>query len=1048
MWTPKRIILLVGWSTFFLCFYFGSSYLLGGIDGLPPLPDRFKPVLFGPPTAVVRPPEPRANARLRLAFGDNSPEVKQRKFKLEVEPRGIVVAAEEVTIESDGRVKFVPFSVAVFSKEKPGEKGENSFPDITTVQSDIAYLTFDKPLRSITDWGSRKITGGQLVCDPDKKNNIKIINNRGTSESADDVSLETMGTLEYDEARHHVWTKELVHILDLRSKPRPTTIDGTGADLYLLGEQPKEAVAAHKQKSQTVSGVDRVELRSNVRMNLWVDAHSGLLGPAHEDPKKGPGKPVVAAAPSAKTAAEPAESAKVLIETDGPFVYDFQSDRAVFNISKIEGPRPNLVTVDRYDEKTKMSDQLKSDLLEIQFSRRTGPAAPNAGSAADKLEIESVRATGKHVVLTSDAEVLEAHGNEFTYNSKTLKSVLKGQPFMDAMKDGNHICAPELEMVNVKGKEQATAIGEGTMNFMGTAGAKKLQEARWKKRLTYVKEGDKALLTLDGDAVFIDPEHEQELRGQTLKVQLAPPEGGNNGAADAAQKQPKPVQVDAIGDVTAHSPDLHMAASQRLVLVFEDVKPGVLPPPAGANQPKVGLPGSKPADPVANPQAGAAGANKGAPAAAAAEAEKKARPIDLKATIVRAHVLREGQRNELQDVYCQGNVRVLQAPEKPGENGVDIRGDTLNLVHAVEGDKLTVIGNSAQVQMDELFILGPEINMDQSRNEVDVKGMGVMRMLSKQSFDGTELDKKTELRIEWAGRMFFDGTQASFFRDVRATQDTGRMSCEQLEVTLDKHVSLKDGAKGQQPAVEKLVCNTKVGVEDTKREGTKIVELKRISAQELTMDNDNLTKERTVRASGAGSVRMFQLSSKQDAFDGPPKPANAKQQPTNAPNKSAAADDKEFKLTMIWYDGRMWANNSKGIVKFYDHVYLVQLPTENPELIIGNGNLPPGAMTLQADRLELHEEKHADKTTSQELRAYDKVRVEGQNYTATCDVLKYDTSKEQIILEASIPGTYAKLFHWKYAGAKPDMTEARKIIYNRATGNFQAEGMRSSTVSQ
>ena len=78
-------------------------------------------------------------------------------------------------------------------------------------------------------------------------------------------------------------------------------------------------------------------------------------------------------------------------------------------------------------------------------------------------------------------------------------------------------------------------------------------------------------------------------------------------------------------------------------------------------------------------------------------------------------------------------------------------------------------------------------------------------------------------------------------------------------MTLDNHVSLKEGAKGEQPAVEKLVCHTKVGVEDTKREGTKIVELKRISAQELIMDNDNQTKERTVRASGAGSVRMFQL---------------------------------------------------------------------------------------------------------------------------------------------------------------------------------------------
>jgi hypothetical protein len=325
--------------------------------------------------------------------------------------------------------------------------------------------------------------------------------------------------------------------------------------------------------------------------------------------------------------------------------------------------------------------------------------------------------------------------------------------------------------------------------------------------------------------------------------------------------------------------------------------------------------------------------------------------------------------------------------------------------------------------------------------------MGLMRMLSKQSFDGTVLAKPTELRIEWAGRMFFDGTQASFYRDVMATQDSGKMNCEQLEVTLDKHVSLKQGARGEQPAVEKLVCNNKVGVTDAKREGEKVVELKRISAQELIMDNDNHTKERTVRASGPGSVRMFQLANKDDTFGGPSQSTSAKQ-PAPA-NKSARNDGKEFKLTMIWYDGRLWANNSKGIARFYDRVYLVQLPTEDAELVIPNGSsLPPGGMTLECKRMELREEKHADKTVSQELIAHENVRVTGQNYTATCDVLKYDTSKNQIILEASIPGTYAKIWHAKFPGANPDKTEARQIIYNRKTGEMRASGMRSSTVSQ
>lgn len=1038
MWTPKRIILLVGWFVFFIAAYMGSSFLLGGIDGLPPLPDRLKPVGSEKEGGLVYPNQPEfsADKKLRIAFGPYNQAIKSCKFKLEVEPRGLVLASEDVTIEHgerEGQAKLKPFNVAVFSKDK----GDGKYPEITTVQAKIAYLTFDKPLRNITDMGNRKITGGELIGD------IKIINNRGTEQEADDVSLSTQGPLYYDEARHHIWTKDTVRLLDLRSKPKPTTVDGVGADLYLSAAEPtKGSAAPAKDKNQSISGVDRVELRSNVAMHLWVDSKSGLLGPPHDD-TAAPKNAAKAAPPPVAVAGNKTEvqedSAHVIIMTQGPFAYDFKGDKAVFEISKLAGQLPDLVTVDRSDEKTKMSDQLKCDLLEIQFTKKgnTAPKAAATAAATDKLEIDSVRATGRNVILTSDAQVLEAHGNEFTYNNKTSTSVLKGQPFMYALKDGNEIRAPELQMVNVKGAQQAYAYGEGTMNFWGAAGAKKPQEARWKKSLVYAKEGDKDQLTLTGNAVFLDTEHEQELKADVLKVLLAPTDKGANQAAADAQKKPTPTQVEAIGAVTAKSPDIFIHDADRLILLFKDVEPGVLPPP---NPPPAKAPADgKPAEPVAgNGKPGEIAAVNGKQ-----DPAKKPRPVDLQAKSVQAHVLREGQRNELQEVFCLGAVRVLQAPEKAGENGVDIRGNRLHLTHRPDGDVLEVMGDNAQVQMDQLFILGPEIIMDQTTNDVEVKGRGVMNMLSKQGFDGTVLAKPSEMRVQWEGRMFFDGTQATFYRDVRAAQDTGKMNCEELQVTLDRHVSLKEGAKGEQPAVERLVCHGRVALEDKKMEGNKVVELKKISAPELAVDNDKENKERVVRASGRGAVRMFQLSSKQDAFENPQKQPNPKPIP-GQPSKGAPNNDKEFKLTLIWYEGRMFANNALGIATFYDNVTVVQLPTENWELQLGNDNPPPGSLTLKCERLEVRELKHPDKTTSQEMRAYGKVYVEGDTYSASCDVMKYDTSKEQIIFEATIPGTYARLSHQKYRGAIPDSHEAKKIMYNRQTGDATFEQARAS----
>ena len=52
MWTPKRVLILVGGFALFLVGYAIYSYFLGGIDGLPPLPPEMLPVdgyLAGPP---------------------------------------------------------------------------------------------------------------------------------------------------------------------------------------------------------------------------------------------------------------------------------------------------------------------------------------------------------------------------------------------------------------------------------------------------------------------------------------------------------------------------------------------------------------------------------------------------------------------------------------------------------------------------------------------------------------------------------------------------------------------------------------------------------------------------------------------------------------------------------------------------------------------------------------------------------------------------------------------------------------------------------------
>ena len=67
------------------------------------------------------------------------------RIKLQVQKKGLVIAAAEASFkEPDGRVKLTDFSVALF-KDYPDGKLRDSIPEINTIQSDTAFLSFDEP---------------------------------------------------------------------------------------------------------------------------------------------------------------------------------------------------------------------------------------------------------------------------------------------------------------------------------------------------------------------------------------------------------------------------------------------------------------------------------------------------------------------------------------------------------------------------------------------------------------------------------------------------------------------------------------------------------------------------------------------------------------------------------------------------------------------------------------------------------------------------------------------------------------------------------------
>jgi hypothetical protein len=298
------------------------------------------------------------------------------------------------------------------------------------------------------------------------------------------------------------------------------------------------------------------------------------------------------------------------------------------------------------------------------------------------------------------------------------------------------------------------------------------------------------------------------------------------------------------------------------------------------------------------------------------------RPIDLSAQSVEAWVLRSESRNTLDRVWCQGRmVQVKQAPANPDEKGVDIVGETLLMQSRPEGNFLTVTGDLAQLRMDKIYIIGLEVNIDQAVNKAWVTGPGAMQMESKTNFQGEPLARPVPMDVNWHKSMLFDGNYAEFHENVQAVQENSHMLCQRLEVHFDRAISLKEGAKGDQPParVQTLVCDHSVDIFEETKEGAKLVKYQNLTCPWVTMialepdDTPPLPAQpqstgaasnngNKVQASGRGTLRIWQAGGLESAE----RPAKPPAKPTDKPAE-------QMKLTYVSFDKSMYANSKKNI---------------------------------------------------------------------------------------------------------------------------------------
>jgi hypothetical protein len=1240
VWTPKRIVMLVGgFALFFVAYAAYSATYFGAIDSLPPLPEAFKRPESKPGGTRRDPPThtrvTKIDLKLEQAFGIGCPEMK-RPIKLDLNAKGMAIVSEESPFEG-GKLKLEPISIALFGKDK----GDGKEIEINTVRARMAYLTFDRPVNSPNEVNGRKIVKMELF------DNIEIVNNRRTSKSRDDdltLYIKT-GPLVYEEPKHLVWTEDNIQLIDRQSKPDPIDVRGKGMEMELLTQTPppaKPGTPPAKNKNESITGVKRIVLKSDVIMHLYAPPGSGVMGARPKPEAARPAKAEIAAN-------QPGPKEHILIQTQGRFQYDFlkEHDLATFDVPAGDAASrlPQDVTVTRYhvpqretDEKGQ-TDELVCQHLVLRLKHRdnaTPQGKPQQGPDSEQsLEVETAHATSipsREVVLKSDSEKMDAHGNDFFYDAVKKQSILKGEPEMWANRDDSILYARELHTREMKpppgspptaeSYQQVIALGPGSIHIgppkfkvtdrsltalrdarapagllarlgavkdrpfadresfskelIRVLGADAFQafeqpllrcaeqrtHAYWKERLLSTKDGSNDLLVLTGAASFVDDDHEQSLQAETLKVWLlgedknkkasprttggatAPARGGAPaGPALGGEGSRKPHHLEATGNVVLRSRELNIHDTSRLVTWWADVPqlpgapkqapetaPGAgshkQPQPASPAMPRPVAPGgpaplsapppaprspavppvaystpapaapapAAPAPTAPAPTAPLSGAvpQLGAPMpspAAPAPNQPPPRPIDLSARNVEAWVLRCEDKNQLDKMWSEGNVHVRQEPAKPDEKAVDIQGDTLQMTAHPDGNELVVNGDLAQLQMDKIYIIGPEVNIDQKKNLAWVHGVGAMQMESATDFQGAQLKKTVPLTVHWNSEMFFNGEYAEFMGGIQAEQENARLACEHLQVFFDKPISLKEANRGDQPVkegnrgepakVRNLLADKNVRVEDTTLDPAtgQLAKYQQIRGTLLQMfalrldeklpdeswprGQDGKPKEyNEVTVSGPGDVRLLQRGSSDPAAPpartaaagpggqvvGTPVSVARGAGPDRKPARENKPQDEQMKMTYVTFLHRMDANSKTNTAKFWGSVRVLHFPCQNPheeidiDAIIGR-ELPEGVLFLRADFLEVLDQPDNGKH-NQQMKARDRVRVQGREFYGESDEMSYDEQKDLIVFTGTSDNE-ATLTKQDIKGGQRQVLRGRKINYKRSTGEAWGDGVKS-----
>jgi hypothetical protein len=1040
-----------------------AAYFLYAVTVVPWVEPTAPAVVGGgaPPRRDVPAAGHAPDLTLQRIFADEPDAWELKNPKLLRNEQGILLLDKYKNL-GDGKVKIQPCTFVLLPAHAQQDP-QRQRPAIILRAPEGAILQFDRDL-DIRSGEVGRLLGGVLL------GRVTIRSDSKQPGPDDDLYI---STFDVKLAGQTITTPHAVDFRWGRNEGRGTELR---IDLVPAENRP-DALA-------NIGGVQRLTLARDVALRLVLDddAASPSAAPAAQpaaEPDAQAGEDRTAA-PARAAAASRADDPFPLdrrgtldITCQGRFEYDFVQQTATFYdqvdvVRELPGaPRDHLAC-----------QRLTTRFAPDEADRRA--ASARAGAFA-RLRLVQLEALGKPAILHAPASQGYARAERMEYVIDSRRITLESQREVQFRYRTNEIRAQQLHYEPGAdgriGRFLATGGGWLTWALQDEAlGPPRRMEAHWSRQLFCRPHEGMQVVSIEGQAsIHISGQgalRADDIHAWLLEQMPEPPADGATAARPELIPDRMLATAETGGSVEIDSPQL-TGRTQRLEVWYQAEPARGLGPAAAASGSAAGT------SPVAAPSAAAVrpAAAAVAPAAAVAGAapdrpsppaplrpaplDDKPNRFDVQGRNVQVQFVRRGEQPpRVAEVLVRGQARLVETrTADASQRPLQVWGDVLHLRDAhTDAAKVTVSGTGgtspqvAHLEGRGLELEGAVIRMDQGANRVWIDGAGVMTLLVDRDLQGAALTTPQPLRVQWQGRMVFDGTQTTFERSVVASRDKDLCRTETLEIVFAQRVDLSRSSGAARPEVARIYCRDGVYLEGQTYNAQGLESIQQMQAGDLSL---NLISG-AVLAQGPGWLKRVGLrrSEGQLALTGSPpagRTSPASSGPAGTPDTAAGqASGPELAYLHVQFQRDLTGNVHRRELTFNDQVKTVYGPIADWQQTLDGqrpDQLGSGAVVIQCQQLTVSQLPAGDGRYWTELQARSNVMVEGQGFTASASVISYSQEKDLLVLEGTDRSS-AELWLQKRPGAPRSYTAARKIRYWRATNRIVVDDGRFLDLNQ